>query len=86
MLYQSKQIMKIKAPPKLSETSGAFENTPVLFLRKWKGISFCVLLLKLEANIAKIVLFRRGDNSLKSAILICSQFHLSRRGPWSKSK
>ena len=25
MLYQSKQIMKIKAPPKPSETSGAFD-------------------------------------------------------------
>ena len=49
-------------------------------------MSFCVLLLKLEANIAKIVLFRLGDNSLKSAILICSQFHLSRRRPGSKSK
>ena len=78
--------MKIKEPPKLSETSGAFEKTPVFYLRKWKGISFCVLSLKLEANIAKIVLFRRGDNSLKSAILICSQFHLSRPGPGSRSK
>lgn len=56
--------MKIKAPPKLSETSVAFENTPVFVFKKGKGISFCVLLLKLEANIAKIVLFRRGDTTL----------------------
>ena len=86
MLYQSKQIMKIKAPRSSPKLLGPLKTHLFLFLRKWEGISFCVLLLKLEANIAKIVLFRLGDNSLKSAILIRSQFHLSRRRPGSKSK
>ena len=78
--------MKIKAPRSSPKLLGPLKTHLFLFLRKWEGISFCVLLLKLEANIAKIVLFRLGDNSLKSAILIRSQFHLSRRRPGSKSK
>jgi len=66
--------MKIKAPRSSPKLLGPLKKHLFLFLRKWKGISFCVLLLKLEANIAKIVLFRRGDNSLKSAILIFLSF------------
>ena len=50
MLYQSKQIMKIKAPPKLSETSGAFENTPVFVFKKMERDKFLCSVIKIGSK------------------------------------